>query len=261
LLLAALLTVSAAVTVKAATPALDEIKAFADAQITIERLRKQKTVDWDAISAQFEICADLVRKADTHFSLNYDTEIRAALVECKAGNKVRVNQQTLAKGLQHIAVLFIQKELYNPPSMEGSADRIAAWFEGIRPTFTRRDKDFFQADPTLEAAAGKAIFELSRGANIMARRNLDDVIHRTYALSVLYEIIKVEELRGSNRDACEVKVKEAEIFYRIIEARVKKNSAAAHGAITAMLAADYDAMSVAVLEKQLKTGLGRIPLR
>jgi hypothetical protein len=248
---------------------LAAIKAYTKAEVATERMRKQESPDWAAIRAQYEITSAIVKEIDTKFGTDYDREIREALKKCAAGEKVKVNQQVLAKGLQHVTALLITRELNkmggsSAPERKDAAERISACFEGIRPTFVRRDKDFFGGEKTLEASADMALKRLSEadsGGLLAARRELEDVIARTYALCVLYEIEEVERLRDSNREECDVKRREAEIFYRIIEARVKKRSQKTYEIISNMLSGSYDIMDAKALENYLKAGLGGIALR
>jgi hypothetical protein len=242
---------------------LAQIKAMAEAQVRIERLRKQKKTDWQEIASQYEILAPLVKTTDQNRNLHYDSDIRQALAQCAAGKKVKVNQQVLAKGLQRIVVMSIEDELKALKRSPDAGRRIAAYFEGIRPTFTRRDKDFYGGRKTLEASADAAIAQLADGklAPVTARRELMDAIDRTYGLCVLYEIQEVEHLRATNRAKCEVKLKEAEIFYRIIQPRIARTSADAHARITGVLNADFDQMDAAILEANLNKGLKGITLR
>jgi hypothetical protein len=205
-----------------------------------------------------------VRQTDAAQQLNYQDEIAAALVKCAAGQRVKVYQQVLAKGLQHIVVLNIHSELDQIGKRADAPQRIAAYFDGIRPTFTRRDKDYFKARPTLEAAADKAIGALLKAGQaqaLTARRELVDSIDRTYALSVLYEILAVEKLKDTDPAKCDVKVKEAEIFYRIIQPRIQKTHPQADATINRMLAGGFDQMNAALLEEKLNQGLTGITLR
>ncbi len=248
---------------------LAAIKEYARAEVKIERMRKRDNPDWDAVIAQYEITSTIVRKVDSKQATDYDRQIREALKKCKAGEKVKVNQQTLAKGLQHVTVLAIREEL-NTIGGSASAERkvvaqrIAAYFEGIRPTFIRRDKDFFGEQKTLETSADAAIKRLKSADSSglpAAHRDLEDAIGRTYGLSILYEVMEIEKLRDSDLNTCDVKRKEAEIFYRIIEARVKKRSAKTHAIISNMLSGSYDTMDAAVISEYLKTGLGGLSLQ
>ena len=243
---------------------LDHIREMAAAQVSIERMRKQKAPDWTKIKDKYEVLAPMVKQTDAQKSLAYDREIRAAIKKCAAGEKTKVNMQTLAKGLQHVVVLNIRDELSLLGESDGAGKRIAALFEGIRPTFTRRDKDFYKAEPTLEKAADRALGQIKKGGDkvsLTAPRELADIIDRTYGLCVLYEIIKVEKLRDTDTKSCEVKVKEADIFYRIIQDRIKKHDAKAHEVISGMLKAGYDRMDADLLETYLNQGLSGISLR
>jgi len=248
---------------------LAAVKAYAQAEVTIERLRKRKEPNWDAIAEQYEITAATVKKIDAKSGTLYDRRIREALKSCAAGESVKVNQQTLAKGLQHVTVLAITAGLdamakVDMAGRKAAAERVAEYFEGIRPTFVRRDQDFFPQTKTLEKAADEALERLEKAdsaALLTARRQLEDILARTYALCVLYEVAQIEELRVSDLAECDVKRAEAVIFYRIIQHRIKKRSARADEAISNMLKSGYDVMDSKSLEANLQTGLAGIALR
>jgi len=189
------------------------------------------------------------------------------------GKRRNVTQPSLipGKGLQHAAVLAIGRELDGLAAPERdqremAARRVAAVFEGIRPTFSRRDKDFFVGKPTLEASADSALAALRQAAAsgastaIGPRRDLDNAINRTYALSVLYEIQGVAKMSQTDRAGCDVKLKEAEIFYAVIRPRVKQKAPDADAALTAMLAADYSTYSADAARQQLRKGLPDVEL-
>jgi hypothetical protein len=242
---------------------LPGIEAYAKAEVTIERMRKETEPDWNAIKAQYEITSAIVKKYDAKLDMQYDSEIRQALSKCAAGEKVKVNQQTLAKGLQHVTVLAIRDEL-DGKDKAVSAKRIQAYFEGIRPTFIRRDKDFFAENKTLETAADAALERLVKADSadhLTARREIEDVIARTYGLCVLFEVMEIEKLRNSDLAKCDVKRAEAIIFYRIIEPRIKKRSPKTAEIISYMLNGNYATMNSAALEKYLEAGLTPISFR
>jgi len=248
---------------KTADLELAGIEAYAKAEVTIEIMRKQKEPDWNAIQAQYEITSAIVKKYDAKLGMQYDADIRQALSKCATGEKVEVNQQTLAKGLQHVTVLAIRDEL-DAVDKSVSAKRIKAYFEGIRPTFIRRDKDFFGEAKALETAANMALEHLVTAGSadfLAARREIEDVIARTYGLCVLYEIMDIEKLRNTDLAKCEVKKAEAVIFYRIIEQRIKKRSPKTAEMISNMLNGNYATMHPAILEKILEAGLMPISLR
>ncbi|MBN1673885.1 MAG: hypothetical protein JXR37_22745 [Kiritimatiellae bacterium] len=251
---------------------IEAIRAYAEAEVKIERLRKQAAPDWAAIRAEYAATQPVVKRIDAACGTSYAREIDAAFAQCTAGVDVKVHQQVLAKGLQHVTVLAMERELDaltagRVPDTGQSAERIRAYFEGIRPTFTRRDKDYFEGNKTLEAAAEQALAELQtiagsgQGEAAVARRALDDAVARTYALSLLYEIEEIEKLRDSDRPACAVKVKEAQMFFRIVKQRIERRSPQSAATIAAMLQADYDKMSAATLRAALEQGLAGIRLQ
>ena len=248
---------------KTADSELAGIEAYAKAEVTIEIMRKLKEPDWNAIKAQYEITSAIVKKYDAKLGMQYDADIRQALSKCAAGQKVKVNQQILAKGLQHVTVLAIRDEL-NGVDKSVSAKRIKAYFEGIRPSFVRRDKDFFGENKTLQTAADAALEHLAKAGSadyLAARREIEDVIARTYGLCVLFEIMDIEKLRDSDLAKCEVKKMEAIVFYRIIAPKIKKRSPKVAETISNMLNGNYATMDPAALEKNLEAGLSPISLR
>ena len=242
---------------------------YAEAELAIERLRKAEDTDWSQIGEKYILTKPVVRKIDDEFETDYARELEAAIALCVVGQSPKVNQQTLAKGLQHVTVLAIQLDLDlltasdDAAQRKDAAERITAFFEGIRPTFARRDGDFFKDAPKLESSADAAIAELKKtaetGDGLAARRKLESAIAHTYALSVLYEIQAIEKLRDSDRAACDVKLAEAEMFYRIIRPRIK--DPAAGETIVALLKLDYGKMDSTVLHEALAKGLPNIPLR
>jgi len=242
-----------------------DIAAFAAAEIKIEHLRKQSTVDCPAIRAELDKTLPVVRATDQRQGLSYVAEIRAAFRKCEKGERPKVNQQVVAKGLQHIAVLGIIHELSllaggKTADKTKLAERIASFAKGIRPTFVRRDKDYFEGKPTLVAALDQALTKLQAAVKAGQpvtgpSKALLDGIARTYALSVRYEIEQVEKLRLKDLNACDVKREEAVIFYRIISDRVSKQAPQAHGTIEGMLKAAPDQMNAAILKAQLQSGL------
>lgn len=247
---------------------LKGLKAYVDAEIKIEHLRKQKPADWKAVESQYKIASSVVREADKKYGLDYDNRIEVALNRCKANIDARVKQQIFAKGLQHVTVLKIRENLKalvvagDPDIRLKYANRIEILFEGIRPTFMRRDEDFFKQAPVLEQTALKALAGLKKAGDVItAGRDLENVIKRTYALSMIFEIIEIERIKIAKPGECHVKRMEAQIFYRIIQEAVKKADANADRNILYLLGSGFDQMSAMILEEDLRVGLKGITIR
>ncbi len=237
---------------------LDNIKVYSKSVAMIGNLQRQTPVDWNAVRVEYDTIAPLVTTMDAAWNMTYDQDIRQAIEECAADKNVDVHKQTIGKGLQHIAALGITQELDTLGKSASAGERVAAYFESIRATFARRDTGFFGDQKTLETAADQSIQRLSaaNAADLLtARRELEDVMARTFALSVLYEVLEWEKVRDSDPDFCEVKRKEAEIYYRIIQPRMKKRAAKADEIIANMLAGSSQNVNAALLEEQLQIGL------
>ncbi len=239
------------------------LKEFAKAEVAIERMRKKDPPDWNAIKEQYGVCSKLVKEVDEKNRTHYHAAITEAIEKCADNQRVNVNQQTLAKGLQHIAVMRIRDSIRSMANADlktrkSIADDIAALFEGIRPTFIRRDTDYFKGDKPLETEADLALAALKAGTDadyITAATRLERIVNRTYALCVLFEMQSIEKLRETNISKCDVKLAEAVIFYRIIAPRIKKTDRNAHQTITATLNAEYSAVNTGLLLNALNRGL------
>ena len=251
--------------------------AYAEAEVAIERLRKRNApeIDWAAIEEQIRIALPVVEMTDRKHGFDYGKKIAEALKLCAEGQRPDVNQQTIAKGLQHVTVLALNDELDamaaaaadDAAARKAHAAKIAALCAGIRPTFVRRDQDYFPETKTLEKPVDAASDEIQKAADgggeglFGARRTLEEAIDQTYALSVLFEIQEIERLRAADRAKCDVKKKEAEIFYRIIQAKVRRRDPEADKALTRMIETDYDTMDSAAFRQALQKGLPNIDLQ
>ncbi|MGA1870669.1 MAG: hypothetical protein ACMUJM_19215 [bacterium] len=241
------------------------LKEFAKAEVVIEHMRKQDNPNWNAIREQYNICSKLVKEVDEKNNTDYHKAIQDAIEKCAHNERTKVNQQTLAKGLQHIAVMKIRDLIgsmanADKAARKSSAYQISALFNGIRPTFTRRDKDFFHGKKQLEREADLALTQLKSNNEadyITAANRLENIINRTYALCVLYEMQSIEKLRATDFEQCDVKLAEAALFNRIIEPKIKKTDRRAHQTITVILNAEYSAVNSERLKNALNRGLSQ----
>jgi len=230
--------------------------------LEVEKIRADKNPDWADVNSRYELTLPVVKNIDVKYAVRYDKEISDAVKKCAAGEKIKINGQIIAKGFQNVTVLGIRQELdlmaAEPNSIKAAAGQIAAYFESIRQTFVRRDMGFFEGKKTLESAADAAIEQLSKSDKnnlLTASIQLEDVIARTYALSVLYEVEDIEKLRDSDLDTCDVKRVEGGLFYRIIQPRIEKRSPKTNGTLLNILNGNYGAMNSQEVEKYLSAGL------
>ncbi|MDD5135156.1 MAG: hypothetical protein PHP01_07080 [Phycisphaerae bacterium] len=247
---------------KQSVPDLTVVKQYVNAYLEIEKIRAGKTPDWTGLKAQYKITLPVVKSIDAKYGTNYGKEIPGAINKCAAGDKAKVNWQVIAKGIQNVTVLAIRQELdlmaAEPNNIKASAERITAYIEGIRPTFARRDKGFFEGKKTLEAAADAAVEQLAKSDKnslLTASRQLDDVIARTYALSMLYEMQEIERLRDSDLNTCDVKRAEGAMFYRVVQERIEKRSPKTNETLLNMLNGSYGTVNSEEAEKLLAAGL------
>lgn len=245
------------------------IKFFADAEIKIEHLRKKSPVDWKEIKKQYNATIPIVMIIDKLDNTNYKSEMDAAFDKCLKGEDVKVNQQIFAKGLQCVAVSGIRHKITKlgiTKQRVREIKGISLFIEGIRPTFIRRDQTVFGGKRTLEAEVEKILTEMNKNAEkgspalFTDIQRLEKLITRVYALSVIFEIEGIEKYRASNKEKCDVKLKEAEIFYRIIEKQVKQRNPNADKIIKSIFKVDFNNMDSKVVRKALENSLPQIKL-
>lgn len=245
---------------------LEFFKNCAKAQIEVEQLRKGKTPDYDIIEKKLEVCAPLIKWSDVNHRTTYEKDFKEALDKCKKGEAIKVNQQTYAKGLQHVVALKMRDLFFLMNSKNKKEnmllyEKVSALFEGIRPTFLRRDESFYGGKKTLEKEADELLLKMKTAAekNISMTfllKQFSDLINKTYALSVLYEVQQIEKKRDNDVAECDVKRAEAAIFYRVIEPFIKKRNEKLHAEIAAILKAQYTSFDAKKVQQQLNNGLG-----
>jgi hypothetical protein len=176
------------------------------------------------------------------------------------GQASEFNNEVVEKSYAQITVLAIEQQLdlmgkAAPSDMKAGAEKIAAYFDVIRPVYD----DIFESEKKLETQADAAIAKLKNGNKselLIASRQLDDVITRTYALSVVYEASESEKNRETHPDLAARHKFEATMCYQIIQSRIEKRSPKTNEVILTMLKGNLNTLSSQELEKNLTTGLG-----
>jgi hypothetical protein len=243
-------------------PDLAAVKQFAKSFVKIERgIMDSKNPDWAAINAQFELTLPVIKYTDAKYKTQYADKIAAALKKLAAGRgrASEFNGEVVEKSYAQITVLAIEQQLdlmgkAEPSDMKTGAKKIAAYFDVIRPVYD----DIFESEKKLETQADAAIAKLQNGDKselLIASRQLDDVISRTYALSVVYEASEAEKNREIHPDLAARHRFEATMCYQIIQPRIEKHSPKTNEVILTMLNGNLNTISSQELEKNLTTGL------
>ncbi|MCE5187188.1 MAG: hypothetical protein LLF76_13790 [Planctomycetaceae bacterium] len=222
----------------------------------------------EKIDLLFAAMLPVINSVDAYYATGYKDEISKSLQQCLSNTNMDINQQIIGKGLQHVTVQAIRRELdimaaAAAAGRKASGERIKIYFEHIRPTFVRRDKGFFGDQKPLETAADQSIQRLIDAPEtefLSASRDLEDVIARTIALSVLYEAGELEKSRDTDLHFCDIKKTEATVYYRIIQSRIQRRSPKTNETILAMLNGNYASWNAVELEKYMVRGLA-IPLK
>jgi hypothetical protein len=250
---------------KADNPAVPDtamVKQFAKSFLEIERgIMGSKNPDWAAINAQFQRTLPVIKCIDAKYRTQYADKIDTALKKLAAGDQAsEFNNEVVEKSYAQITVLAIDQQLdlmgkAAPSDMKAGAVKIAAYFDVIRPVYD----DIFESEKKLETQADAAIAKLQNGNKselLIASRQLDDIITRTYALSVVYETSEVEKVRETQPDLAARHRFEATMCYQIIQPRIEKRSPKTNEVILTMLKGNLNTISSQELEKNLTTGLG-----
>jgi hypothetical protein len=250
---------------KRAVPDMAMVKQYVKAQSEIAKDMRSKSPNWAAINAQFKLTLPVIEDIDSQYKTHFTAEIGTALNKCAAGGEeYEINNEIVGKAFQQVTVKAIEQQLdrmgkAKPADMKADAKKIEAYFEVIRPIMARRDKTLFEGKKTLETAAEKAVDKLqtvSKDDLLFASRELEDVMARTYALSVLYEATEIERLRDTNRPLAERHRVEASMYYGIIQSRIEKRNAKTNELMTNMLKGSLSTVDSQAVENYLTTGLG-----
>jgi len=227
---------------------IKDIKAFQKATMT----RQLGTDQYD------KLASPIVKAIDAKWGTNYSVELPEAIKKRAAGENVKVNGQIIAKGLKHVANMGLTDQLNKLGQSPDIPEKVKAYFECIRPVMKRRARTHFNGENILEKTADSALEKIARtgSMDLLTRRQFDDVIARTFALSVLYEYGELVKHRDTDPDFCNVKRAEGSVYYRNIEPRIKKHSPKANEIILNMINGSNDTIDIKILEENLITGLG-----
>jgi hypothetical protein len=248
---------------KLSVPDLAAVKQFAKSFVKIVRgVMDSKNPDWAAINAQFELTLPVIKEIDAKYNTQYADKIDAALKKLSSGksNPSEFNNIIVEKSYGQVTVLAIEQQLdlmgkAELSDMKTDAKKIAAYFEVIRPIYD----DIFESEKGLETQADEAIAKLQKADKselLIASRRLEDILAKTYAVSVLFEASEaVDNIEKDPLLASRHKL-EALMCYEIIQKRIEKRSPKTNEIILTMLKGNLNTISSTELEKYLETGLG-----
>ncbi len=248
-------------------PELLRARRFGAAALAIERLRAGDPPDWLAIQARYEEASSLVQAQRQVDEPPLDDLLRAALARGVKGEDRAVAEQTVAKGLQLAALRALRAEL-GALGRSAAADqrgqaRAAAYFEALRPTVQRRDRDYSQGRPVLEGEADAALEALAQSAGspaaLAARRRLFDLLDRVYALSLRYEFEEIEARRDREPAICAAKLEEARFFLEANRRRMRRSSAAALQGLEGLIGGGCARVDAALGRRLIQEALPDLP--
>jgi hypothetical protein len=249
--------------VKPSVPDLAAAKQFANSFEDIARgVMDSKNPDWAKIEAQFQLTLPVIKDIDAKYNKSFEQTISTAIEKLASGKSKpsEFNNIIVEKSYGQVTVFAIQQELdlmgkATPADMKAGAEKVAAYFEVIRPIYD----DIFESEKGIEKQADKAIAKLQKANKselLMASRQLEDVLAKTYAVSVLFEASEAVDNIEKDPLLADRHQLEAMMCYEIIQPRIEKHSPKTNEKILTMLKGKLNTINVEELEKNLETGLG-----
>src|SRR3990170_3549142 len=266
----------------------DTIDAAVSAFSEIGTLRKEETIDGDAIEAAYEgELQDLVQEMDTENSLTLDSDITDAIEDIKNDNLPKLAAQVIDKTLQRVFYLAVLENIthardnfddLDTSELSLSWDEAYASYQAVVGTADRENKvltaDRTNIDtginPNLEDQITVAFI---RGQNALEKAKPDEdeitvgiqrqVIRlslvRAFYIAVLREVEAILDNRDSNTDKALEVQKEGEVYYRIIEEFVSRDNPTGNETIKSQLTGELSDVGADTIVSELSKGfIGRV---
>src|SRR3990170_3355768 len=266
----------------------DTIDAAVSAFSEIGTLRKEETIDGDAIEAAYEgELQDLVQEMDTENSLTLDSDVSSAIEDIKNDNLPKLAAQVIDKTLQRVFYLAVLENIthardnfddLDTSELSLSWDEAYASYQAVVGTADRENKvltaDRTNIDtginPNLEDQITVAFI---RGQNALEKAKPDEdeitvgiqrqVIRlslvRAFYIAVLREVEAILDNRDSNTDKALEVQKEGEVYYRIIEEFVSRDNPTGNETIKSQLTGELSDVTADTIVSELSKGfIGRV---
>jgi hypothetical protein len=187
-------------------------------------------------------------------------------------NVTSMKSQIIDKTIQLVFYNYFQKHLAliggNNPKDKNLAEieQIKAAYQGLKYTVIRRsrwigrkeelDNQMTQLQAKLLDAANKDDKAQFEGI----KKTMDEILKKTYALSVLYEAMKLEKLRGIDPIGVKIKKTEALLFYNILTPQIQAKYPKVHEQMDTMLKGEIKHIRSETVKQLLEQALDGIKL-
>ncbi|HHT9113230.1 MAG TPA: carboxypeptidase regulatory-like domain-containing protein [Candidatus Wunengus sp. YC65] len=266
----------------------DEMDAAVSAFSEIGTLRKEETIDGDAIEAAYEgELQDLVQEMDTENSLTLDSDITDAIEDIKNSNEPKLAAQVIDKTLQRVFYLAVLENITHArddfeeddtSELSQYWDQAYAAYQALVGTADRENKvltsDRTNIDtgnnPNLE---DQIIVAFIRGQKALEKKDSEEdeitlgiqrqVIRlslvRAFYIAVLREVGELLENRDSDAEEALVELKEAEVYYRIVEEFVSRDNPTGNETVKSQLTGELSNVVADTIVSELSKGfIGRV---
>ena len=266
----------------------DAIDAAVSAFSEIGTLRKEETIDGDAIEAAYEgELQDLVQEMDTENSLTLDSDITDAIEDIKNSNEPKLAAQVIDKTIQRVFYLAVLENITHArddfeeddtSELSQYWDQAYAAYQPLVGTADRENKVLTSdrtnidtgSNPNLEDQITVAFI---RGQKALGKKDSEEdeitvgvqrqVIRlsliRAFYIAVLREVEAVLDNRDTNTDKALEVQKEGEIYYRIIEEFVSRDNPTGNETIKSQFTGDLSGVDADTIVSELSKGfIGRV---
>lgn len=267
------------------------ITSFLDPAIlafqTIGVLRKQNSIDADAITAEYvgEL-QQLTQFADEVYGLTLNNTILSAIADIKNGNRENLAAQVIDKTFQRVfgltiynRVTLVQNAFDSMPTdaLELEWDRAFAAYQAIIGTATRENKVLSADRQTIETGSkpgldSKVTVAFIRGRDALKKESADDRTNvavegeviilslvRSFFIGVLREVEGIIAHRDREIEEAQEKQIEGEFFYRIVEGFVSHDNPVGSNIVSAQLTGSAANVVADKIVSEINRGLiGRI---
>lgn len=266
----------------------DAIDAAVSAFSEISTLRKEETIDGDAIEAAYEgELQDLVQEMDTENSLTLDSDITDAIEDIKNSNEPKLAAQVIDKTIQRVFYLAVLENITHArddfeeddtSELSQYWDNAYAAYQALVGTADRENK-VLNSDRTNIDTGGNPNLEdqitvaFIRGQKSLEKKDTEEdeitlgiqrqVIRlslvRAFYIAVLREVEAILDNRDSDTEKAGEVQKEGEVYYRIIEEFVSRDNPTGNETIKSQLTGDVSSVTADTIVSELSKGfIGRV---
>ncbi len=266
----------------------DAMDAAVSAFSEIGALRKEETIDGDAIETAYEgELRDLVQEMDTENSLTLDSDILGAIEDIKNSNEPKLAAQVIDKTIQRVFYLAVMENITHArddfedddtSELSQYWDNAYAAYQALVGTADRENKVLSSDRTNIDTGSNPNLEDQITVAFIRGQKSLEkkdteedeitlgiqrQVIRlslvRAFYIAVLREVEAILDNRDSDTEKAREVQKEGEVYYKIIEEFVSRDNSTGNETIKSQLTGELsDVVADAIVSELSKGFIGRV---